>query len=116
RNGVKLDEPYAYHKTDFIEPYRDNFPTDPNGPLDERGGAQNMLQYHVVNGGVVVPPGSFFVMSDNRGASLDSRYWGFVPRENIIGKPLVIYWAYAAPADQAADQSIDFRRIADVAM
>src|SRR5579884_4174167 len=38
RNGMRVDEPYAYHKTNFIEPYRDNFPAEPNTPLDERGG------------------------------------------------------------------------------
>ena len=41
-----------------------------------------------------------FAMGDNRDSSLDSRYWGFVPRENIIGKPLIIYWSYDAPTDQ----------------
>ena len=56
-----------------------------------------MLPHHVVNGEVVVPPNSYFAMGDNRDSSLDSRYWGFVPRENIIGKPLVIYWSYDAP-------------------
>ena len=59
-----------------------------------------MLHNHVVNGEVVVPPGSYFAMGDNRDSSLDSRYWGFVPRENIIGKPLIIYWSYDAPTDE----------------
>ncbi len=66
-------------------------------------GAIDMLQNHVVNGEVVVPPNSYFAMGDNRDSSLDSRYWGFVPRENIIGKPLVIYWSYDAPTDQLND-------------
>src|SRR5258708_452062 len=39
-------------------------------------------------------------MGDNRDNSLDSRYWGFVPRENIIGKPLVIFWSYDAPTEE----------------
>ena len=59
-----------------------------------------MLQHHVVNGEVVVPPNYYFAMGDNRDSSLDSRYWGFVPRENIIGKPLIIYWSYDAPTDE----------------
>jgi len=112
RNGVRLDEPYAYHKTDFIEPYRDNFPGDPTTSLGEP--ARSMLQDHVVNGEVVVPTDRYFAMGDNRDFSLDSRYWGFVPRENIIGKPLLIYWSYASPSDQLAEQSFDVRHIVDV--
>jgi signal peptidase I len=61
--------------------------------------AREMLANHVMNGELVVPPGSYFAMGDNRDNSLDSRYWGFVPRENIIGKPLVIFWSYDAPTE-----------------
>ena len=50
-------------------------------------------------------------MGDNRDSSLDSRYWGFVPRDNIIGKPLIIYWSYDAPTDALADPSISVRHI-----
>jgi signal peptidase I len=62
-----------------------------------------MLQNNVVDGEVVVPPGFYFAMGDNRDNSLDSRYWGFVPRENIIGKPLVIFWSYDAPTEDWVD-------------
>ena len=58
---------------------------------------------NVVNGEVVVPPNSYFAMGDNRDNSLDSRYWGFVPRENIIGKPLIIYWSYDATTEQPCE-------------
>jgi signal peptidase I len=54
-------------------------------------------------------------MGDNRDSSLDSRYWGFVPRENIIGKPLVIYWSYDAPTDQLNTSSISVDHIVDLA-
>jgi signal peptidase I len=47
----------------------------------------------VEDGQLIVPEGHYFVMGDNRDDSEDSRYWGFVPRENIIGRPLVIYWS-----------------------
>ncbi|MBV9434790.1 MAG: signal peptidase I, partial [Acidobacteria bacterium] len=47
----------------------------------------------VHQGEIVVPPDDYFVLGDNRDESLDSRYWGFVPRANIIGRPLVIYWS-----------------------
>ena len=43
-----------------------------------------------------MPEGNYFVLGDNRDDSLDSRYWGFVPRENIIGRPLIIYWSMRA--------------------
>jgi signal peptidase I len=56
---------------------------------------QEMLK-HVKDGELVVPPGYFFAMGDNRNNSADSRYWGLVPRENIIGKPAIIFWSYDA--------------------
>jgi signal peptidase I len=111
-NGHKLDEPYVEHVFPRIEPYRDNFPSEPYGPVYDR--ARNMLAENVVNGEIVVPPGNYFAMGDNRDNSLDSRYWGFVPRENIIGKPLVIFWSYDAPTDDwtgySADHFIDLAK------
>ena len=97
RNGKQLNEPYARHVFPGLEPYRDNFPSEPYGPVDPR--ASEMLAAHVTGGELVVPPGNYFAMGDNRDNSLDSRYWGFVPRENIIGKPLVIFWSYDAPTE-----------------
>ncbi len=96
-NGKKLVEPYIQHKFPRMEPYRDNFPSEPYGPVADRG--RRMLSENVVNGEIVVPEGNYFAMGDNRDNSLDSRYWGFVPRENIIGKPLVIFWSYDAPTE-----------------
>jgi signal peptidase I len=113
-NGVKLNEPYKYHKTDYIDSYRDNFPGDPNVHLYEP--AEEMLRDHVKNGEVIVPPDSYFAMGDNRDSSLDSRYWGFVPRENIIGKPLIIYWSYDAPTEQLSNPSIGLDHMKDLAL
>jgi signal peptidase I len=100
-NGKKLVEPYVQHVFPRMEPYRDNFPSEPYGPVYDR--ARKMLAENVVNGEVIVPEGSYFAMGDNRDNSLDSRYWGFVPRENIIGKPLVIFWSYDAPTEDWVD-------------
>jgi signal peptidase I len=106
-NGKLLtSEPYTQHISPGIDPYRDNFPMDPKEGINyivanrvdpER--ALDMLTNHVQNGEIVVPPNYYFAMGDNRDDSLDSRYWGFVPRENIIGKPLVIFWSYDAPTE-----------------
>ncbi|HEY6390838.1 MAG TPA: signal peptidase I [Bryobacteraceae bacterium] len=106
RNGVKLNEPYVYHKNSYPDSYRDNFPgTEANLMLMDQ--AKEMLANNVVNGEVVVPKDSFFAMGDNRDNSLDSRYWGFVPRENIIGKPLIIYWSYDADTQSLASSSVN---------
>jgi signal peptidase I len=105
RNGKKLTEPYVVHKSTYGDSFRDNFPnSEANFTLLDRG--RDMLASNVVNGEVVVPPDSFFAMGDNRDNSLDSRYWGFVPRENIIGKPLIIYWSYNASTESLASSSV----------
>jgi len=112
-NGQKLVEPYKYHKTEYIDSYRDNFPGEPNVALLPPG--QVMLEHNVVKGEVVVPPDNYFAMGDNRDSSLDSRYWGFVPRKNIIGKPLIIYWSYDAPTERLASPTVGLDHIMDLA-
>jgi len=104
-NGKPLTEPYVQHIFPNLEPYRDNFPSEPRGPVYDR--AKQMLAEHVENGELVVPPDSYFAMGDNRDNSLDSRYWGLVPRENIIGKPLLIFWSYDAPTADLVGYSAD---------
>ena len=113
-NGKLLNEPYVVHKTPFVDSYRDNFPSEPNTMVSPP--AVTMLESNVKNGEVVVPPNNYFAMGDNRDQSLDSRYWGFVPRENIIGKPLIIYWSYDAPTEQLSGPSIGMDHIQDLAL
>ena len=97
-NGKAVNESrYVVHSTHYVDDYRDNFPCQPNAAVPER--VIDMLRDNVRDGELVVPPGQIFAMGDNRDNSLDSRYWGFVPRENIIGKPLMIYWSYDASTE-----------------
>ena len=118
RNGVPLNEPYTYHKFPY-DANRDNFPGEPSMFAEglQAQYQRDMLAHHVVNGEIVVPPDSYFAMGDNRDNSLDSRYWGFVPRDNIIGKPLMIYWSYRASTEDLAGTSIDslFSHMTDLA-
>ena len=111
RNGRALTEPYAFFKTNSSSYYRDNFPA-PLASIDTGFDAardpfvREMYEHHIAQGEVIVPPASFFAMGDNRDNSLDSRYWGFVPRDNIVGKPVLIYWSYDAPTDELTSGSV----------
>jgi len=113
-NGKPVKEPYVKHIAPYPDTYRDNFPVRGGTPLWPR--AMEMLENHVVNGELVVPPGYIFAMGDNRDDSQDSRYWGFVPRENIIGRPLVIYWSLQRDdgADDASPSDGKLSRLAGV--
>ncbi|MGE0704156.1 MAG: signal peptidase I [Vicinamibacterales bacterium] len=85
-DGQPLDEPYVH------------FIMSPSGPAEMR----ELTTFDVREryGPVMVPENQYFVMGDNRDNSQDSRYWGFLPREYIKGKALLIYWSYdAVPED-----------------
>lgn len=107
-NGVLQNQPYAAMPDDSMPgstngymPYRDDFPAvtpDYGQQLTEVW--RQELPTHIVNGELVVPPGKVFAMGDNRTQSLDSRFWGFVPTENIMGRPMFVYWSFITPADQ----------------
>ncbi len=106
-NGIAQIEPYAR----YFRPndggadamFRDDFPQSPARIMGVNGSWRAEMAKMVDEGQLIVPEGNYFVMGDNRDDSLDSRYWGFVPQENIVGRPLVIYWSMRN--QEAADTS-----------
>jgi len=106
-NGVAQNEPqagkpaYDGDPQHAYNPYRDDFPSIP-ASVEEGATASWALEMpaHIEGDDLVVPPGKIFAMGDNRTESLDGRYWGFVPQENIVGRPMFVYWSFMTPADQ----------------
>ncbi len=93
-NGRALTEPYAVYRPSPPDNFRDNFPrlrsADPS--IDSRWWIR-MRSLIDDTGNLIIPTGSYFVLGDNRNDSDDSRYWGFVPRDAIVGKPFLIYFS-----------------------
>jgi signal peptidase I len=99
-NGVRQAEPYLAPRRGDHNEYRDEFPAGFMYGIGEMApGWPSTLASSIHNGEVVVPPDHYFAMGDNRDNSLDSRYWGFVPKENVIGRPLVVFWSFDVPED-----------------
>jgi len=90
-DGKPLDEPYVH----FLEEPRGN------SDLSEVTSSDVRENY----GPVTVPPNQYFMMGDNRDNSADSRYWGFMPRDYVKGKALLIYWAYESEREDYEDES-----------
>ena len=111
RNGEKLNEPYLFSPPEGdYNAYRDEFPkVSPSDDLNTTPEWRAELPQFVKDGDLVVPPNNIFAMGDHRNVSLDSRYWGFVPLENVIGRPMFIYWSFVTPRDEYERQSIGDR-------
>jgi signal peptidase I len=98
-NGTRLQEPYVQHLSSNHDMFRDEFPRlDISAPGME-GAWWLQMKKLVEDGQLIIPEGDYFVLGDNRDDSDDSRYWGFVPRENIVGRPLLIYWSVKSVDD-----------------
>ena len=106
-NGETLNEPYAVFEPAGANPFRDNFParvyTDPNINPDWWQEMQTLTK----DGDLVVPGGEYFMLGDNRNHSDDSRFWGLVPRQAIIARPLVIYFSLRRPSGTDVEQASD---------
>ena len=103
-NGTALNEPYKIHKAPpgSYDRFGDFFPPKPHAGRVTHGTDEDPFWYeeYTTNDEIVVPPNQYFAMGDNRDNSADSRYWGFVPREYIVGKALIIYWSYETDSDE----------------
>lgn len=108
-NGVAQSEAYVA-KPDPNRPY-DSYVNDfPSVTADTEPGVSAQWSLAIPSAmegeDIVVPPGKYFAMGDNRTNSLDSRYWGFVPGENIIGRPLLVYWSINVPEVSDTDVAL----------
>jgi signal peptidase I len=94
-NDKPLNERHTIFHSEYSDSYRDNFP-DGGYPSHIEARWWQQMESLVKGGELIVPPGQYFVLGDNRDESLDSRYWGFVPRQNIVGRPLIVYFSMEA--------------------
>jgi len=117
-NGKLLIEPYVVHDPSAgYDPLNYRFPPTNNQFLGARARSEwiSDIKHHVKGDEIIVPPDKFFAMGDNRDLSSDSRYWGFVDRDAIMGRPFLIYWSVEATADDYAQNSTFFQRLAGIA-
>ena len=102
-NGTPLLEPYTIFNDRSEDAFRDDFP---NGSRLQAGIDSSwyiQLDRMVEDGQLIVPADHYFVMGDNRDDSSDSRYWGFVPKDNIVGRPLLIYFSLGSKENDSGE-------------
>lgn len=100
RGDAFLNEPYVKHLPGYQQLARENFPAHAEemaSAFIDRPEWADELAKNTMNGELVVPPGEYFMMGDNRDDSNDSRYWGFTSRASIIGRPVIIYMSIDEP-------------------
>jgi signal peptidase I len=117
-NGKRLNEPYVVHDpTALYDSFNYSFPPTKGQPISpqvvEESGWRKELRNYVQGDELVVPPGKIFAMGDNRDRSSDSRYWGFVDRSAVMGRPFLIYWSIDATSSDYA-QTTFFDRLMGV--
>lgn len=97
-DGKKQNEPFAIFEGTYPDNFRDQFPSaaDADPGVDVRWRME--LERDVHEGDLLVPPGSYFVLGDNRNHSRDGRYWGFVHPASIVGRPFLIYFSLHEPS------------------
>jgi signal peptidase I len=111
-NGRRLQEAYAVRRGDSRNAFRDDFPDLHTMEAGVNANWWVHLRGLVHDGEITVPAGHYFVMGDNRNDSEDSRYWGFVPRDAIVGEPLLVYLSIREPepGESAASVRTEARR------
>jgi signal peptidase I len=119
RNGEKLSEPFLKPKNavqhsgfNQYDSYRLNFPATPPTYADQLPEYwQLSLPQYIQGNDIVVPPGNYFAMGDNRDVSYDSRYWGFIPQQNLVGRPMFVYWSFDTPEGEYQQKEITARAV-----
>ena len=116
-NGKRLNEPYAVHDPlASVDPFNFSFP-----PIRGQMISPNVIpewrpeiKKYVQGDEIIVPPGKYFAMGDNRDHSHDSRYWGFVDRAAIMGRPFLIYWSVNATSGDYSGDSTFWSRLSGI--